>query len=225
MTTTSRPSGMRHRDRAGCAAAPSRSRGRRCARWSRDAVVPGASAARARKRPVTDSGCACSCAAVPAATTRPPRTPAPGPRSMMWSARRMVSSSCSTTTSVLPRGGQRGQRVEQHRGCRAGAGRWSARRARSRRPAGSSRVARRAGCAALRRPTASAPRGRAPGSPSRRARGIRGGVEFRPHVARDRRLARRQLQRSKNGARARTGQRGQLGDRACRETAGAARSG
>ena len=39
---------------------------------------------------------------VPCATTRPPRLPAPGPMSMMWSARRIVSSSCSTTTSVLP---------------------------------------------------------------------------------------------------------------------------
>ena len=59
------------------------------------------------------------------------------------------------------------QRVEQDAGCRAGAGRWSARRARSTRPAGSSRAAPRAGCAAPRRPTASAPRGRAPGSPGR----------------------------------------------------------
>ena len=32
----------------------------------------------------------------------PPRLPAPGPRSITCSARRMVSSSCSTTTSVLP---------------------------------------------------------------------------------------------------------------------------
>ena len=40
--------------------------------------------------------------ACPRATSRPPRLPAPGPMSMMWSARRIVSSSCSTTTSVLP---------------------------------------------------------------------------------------------------------------------------
>ena len=33
---------------------------------------------------------------------RPPRLPALGPMSMMWSARRIVSSSCSTTTKVLP---------------------------------------------------------------------------------------------------------------------------
>ena len=38
----------------------------------------------------------------PAATTCPPRTPGPGPKSTMWSAARIVSSSCSTTTTVLP---------------------------------------------------------------------------------------------------------------------------
>jgi hypothetical protein len=35
---------------------------------------------RARNRPVTDAGLRCSACAVPAATTRPPRTPAPGPK-------------------------------------------------------------------------------------------------------------------------------------------------
>ena len=55
-----------------------------------------------RQRPVTDSGAAMMSATVPWATTVPPRTPAPGPMSMTCSARRMVSSSCSTTTSVLP---------------------------------------------------------------------------------------------------------------------------
>ena len=39
----------------------------------------------------------------PSATTSPPWSPAPGPRSMMWSDARMVSSSCSTTRTVLPR--------------------------------------------------------------------------------------------------------------------------
>ena len=39
---------------------------------------------------------------LPSATSVPPRLPAPGPMSMMCSARRIVSSSCSTTTSVLP---------------------------------------------------------------------------------------------------------------------------
>ena len=47
------------------------------------------------------------------ATTSPPRTPGPGPKSMRWSAARIVSSSCSTTTTVLPRSRRFGQRVEQ----------------------------------------------------------------------------------------------------------------
>ncbi len=37
------------------------------------------------------------------ATTSPPRTPGPGPKSMIVSAASIVSSSCSTTTTVLPR--------------------------------------------------------------------------------------------------------------------------
>ena len=57
------------------------------------------------------------------------------------------------------------------RRCRADAGRSSARRARSRRRAGSSRVARRGGCAAPRRRTASARRGRARYNPGRRRAG------------------------------------------------------
>ena len=35
-------------------------------------------------------------------TTSPPRTPGPGPKSIRWSAARIVSSSCSTTTTVFP---------------------------------------------------------------------------------------------------------------------------
>ena len=53
-------------------------------------------------RPVCDSAAACTSATEPSATSRPPRLPALGPMSMMWSAWRMVSSSCSTTTNVLP---------------------------------------------------------------------------------------------------------------------------
>ena len=53
--------------------------------------------------PVTDAGLASRSWAVPSAMMRPPWTPAPGPRSMMRSAARMVSSSCSTTRTVLPR--------------------------------------------------------------------------------------------------------------------------
>ena len=40
---------------------------------------------------------------------------AAGPRSITWSARRMVSSSCSTTTSVLRLPASSRERVEQHR--------------------------------------------------------------------------------------------------------------
>ena len=66
-----------------------------------------------RKRPVTESGLRISSSAEPAAITCPPSLPAPGPRSMTCSARRMVSSSCSTTTSVLPFASQLRERVEQ----------------------------------------------------------------------------------------------------------------
>ena len=67
----------------------------------------------ARKRPVTDAGLRINSAVVPSATTQPPRLPAPGPRSMTCSARRIVSSSCSTTSSVLPFGLQTLERAEQ----------------------------------------------------------------------------------------------------------------
>jgi len=39
---------------------------------------------------------------VPDATTSPPNSPAPGPRSTMWSAERIVCLSCSTTITVFP---------------------------------------------------------------------------------------------------------------------------
>ena len=44
---------------------------------------------------------------VPSATSSPPCMPAPGPMSTIQSASRMVSSSCSTTMSVLPRSRRR----------------------------------------------------------------------------------------------------------------------
>ena len=66
--------------------------------------VDGYGIARAPDRyaPVTDSGSASTSAAVPAATTRPPCSPAPGPMSMRKSDERIISSSCSTTSTVLP---------------------------------------------------------------------------------------------------------------------------
>src|SRR5499425_1320991 len=53
--------------------------------------------------PVSDWGAAAIWAGLPCATRWPPALPAPGPRSTTKSARRMVSSSCSTTSTVLPR--------------------------------------------------------------------------------------------------------------------------
>ena len=56
-----------------------------------------------RYAPVSDSGLASRSATVPETTMLPPCSPAPGPMSTTQSAARMVSSSCSTTISVLPR--------------------------------------------------------------------------------------------------------------------------
>ena len=50
---------------------------------------------------------------MPETTTWPPCSPAPGPMSTTQSAVRMVSSSCSTTMSVLPRSRSRTQRLDQ----------------------------------------------------------------------------------------------------------------
>ncbi len=55
-----------------------------------------------RQRPVSEALLAKMSFIVPLATISPPWVPARGPRSMMWSARRMVSSSCSTITRELP---------------------------------------------------------------------------------------------------------------------------
>ena len=56
-----------------------------------------------RYAPVSDSLLASNCSTGPETTTLPPCSPAPGPMSTTQSAARMVSSSCSTTISVLPR--------------------------------------------------------------------------------------------------------------------------
>ena len=52
--------------------------------------------------PVTLLGALAISSSEPIATTSPPRTPGPGPKSTIVSAARIVSSSCSTTTTVLP---------------------------------------------------------------------------------------------------------------------------
>ena len=57
--------------------------------------------------PVNDSGFLAMSFAVPSAMILPPCTPAPTPTSMIWSARRMASSSCSTTITVLPKSRKR----------------------------------------------------------------------------------------------------------------------
>ena len=61
---------------------------------------------------------------------------------------------------VLPLSPRVSQGLEQDLDCLAGAGRWWARRARSRRLAGCCPAARRGGCAAPRRPKAWVQRGR-----------------------------------------------------------------
>ena len=55
-----------------------------------------------RNLPVRLSGLARICSGVPAATMRPPSVPPPGPMSMMKSALRMTSRSCSMTRTVAP---------------------------------------------------------------------------------------------------------------------------
>ncbi len=56
-----------------------------------------------RYAPVIDRGSARIASRGPDATISPPCSPAPGPMSMTQSAVRIVSSSCSTTRTVLPR--------------------------------------------------------------------------------------------------------------------------
>ena len=63
--------------------------------------------------PVMLFGSAITWSTGPAATTCPPRTPGPGPKSTMWSAARIVSSSCSTTITVLPWSRSRAERFQQ----------------------------------------------------------------------------------------------------------------
>ena len=55
-----------------------------------------------RKRPVNDFLFWRISSGVPTARSSPPFLPAPGPRSMIRSARNISSSSCSTTSSEFP---------------------------------------------------------------------------------------------------------------------------
>ena len=56
-----------------------------------------------RNAPVIERGSASTASSGPLAMISPPCSPAPGPMSITQSAVRIVSSSCSTTSTVLPR--------------------------------------------------------------------------------------------------------------------------
>ena len=122
-----RPRGCPRRGPAGCGTGRPRTLtpGRRARRARAGAAPRRAPVRSARQRPVTDSAASASDAGGPAATMRPPSSPAPGPRSITWSAARITSSSCSTTTTVLPasrRAGSRPSSREVSRGCRPAVG-------------------------------------------------------------------------------------------------------
>ena len=92
------------------------------------------------------------------ATTLPhPRAPRAGRSPARRSALPITSRSCSTSSSVLPRSRRRCRRRDESAVCRAGAVRWSARRARTTRRTDRCRSGSRGGCAAPRRPIMSAP--------------------------------------------------------------------
>ena len=95
---------------AGCARARPRARSTR--RPADASVGPRERLARARARSAS-CGSTSTFAAAPSATMCPPFRPPPGPRSMTWSAARMVSASCSTTSTVEPRVDQRAQVREE----------------------------------------------------------------------------------------------------------------
>ena len=105
------PSRSRRRRRT-CArpARGSRRRCRLCARAPESSIHASAMgrfgrstrAVSSSARAVGERGSTSTCAAGPSATTWPPLRPPPGPRSMTWSAARIVSASCSTTSTVEP---------------------------------------------------------------------------------------------------------------------------
>ena len=99
---TSLPSGMRDVDRLQVVLA--RAADRRATCRCPCAAVVGVAIERLPDRncPVGDALHLMTSSMSPCTTTSPPCTPGPGPISTMWSAARMVSSSCSTTITVLP---------------------------------------------------------------------------------------------------------------------------
>ena len=87
-----------------------------------------------RYRPVMLFASAAICSGVPAATMRPPLSPPPGPMSITQSALAMTSRSCSMHARRSRRDATRvGRTRRAARARRAGAGRWWARRTRTRR--------------------------------------------------------------------------------------------
>ena len=85
------------------------------ARSAGDAPGSGSPARPIRYWPVRLFGLAMMSAGVPSATTWPPCTPAAGPMSITWSAVRIASSSCSTTSTELPRSRRPFRRGQQPR--------------------------------------------------------------------------------------------------------------
>ena len=154
-------------------------------------AASGSSARRAgTRRSASRCRPASSSAGVPWKITWPPCSPAPGPEvdHVVGRADRLLvvlDDDDGVAEVAQPR-----QRRRAARGCRAGAGRSTARRARRARRSGSSRSASPAGCAALRRPTASRRCGPASDSRRRRrpgsaaGRGSRAGCGWRSALSR-----------------------------------------
>jgi hypothetical protein len=164
----------------------------------------------ARKRPVREAAFCLMPAGVSLARMVPPWMPAPGPRSMMRSARSMTTSSCSTTSTVLPLARSEPGASRSAGRCRGRAGRWRVRRARRARRKGSSRAGPRGGCAGPRRRRASRWGGRARGSRGRPGRGISGAPRFADDVLGDELAAGLEVEVAERGEQVVGGEVGQL---------------
>ena len=103
VTATRQPSGnATSTPRRLCSVAPLTATSRLELRWRRTAGT-GIDSRPDRYAPVSESGLASRSATEPETTMLPPCSPARGPMSTTQSAALIVSSSCSTTISVLPR--------------------------------------------------------------------------------------------------------------------------
>ena len=93
----------RRRAASGCAAARSRPRSRAPRRPAAASRGRGSTSRRRGTAPVSEcSGPRGPRRTCPGTMTSPPWMPEPGPMSTIWSARRIIASSCSTTRTVLP---------------------------------------------------------------------------------------------------------------------------